>query len=104
MFDYVLKKEKNLIEVLKEGKVVGKLSYIEKDGVVGIDMYKIPVNNDKDSFENYFEVMSIISKELKEKFENFEKIVWGSSSEIKDYDLYASELEKEKIKSKGKIA
>lgn len=97
MFSYVMSNEKNLIDVVKEGEVVGSLKYAEKDGLVSLDMFKIPSFDSNDMFDNYFKVMATISKDLesffKEKFANLKKIVWGAFPEIKDYDLFATDID-----------
>ena len=107
MFSYVMKNEDNLIDVVKEGVVVGSLKYAERDGLVSIDMFKMPEFDSNDVFDKYFKVMATISKDLeavfKDKFDNLRKIVWGTLPEVKDYDLYAADVDQNYVpKAKNK--
>ena len=106
MFDYVMSNEKNLINVMKEGVVVGSLEYAEKDGLVSLDMFKMPDFDSDNTFENYFKVMATISKDLesffKEKFVNLKKIVWGVMPDIKDYDLLAERIDQSYVPKTNK--
>ena len=98
MFTYVMSNEKNLIDVVREGEVVGSLKYAEKNGLVSVDMFKMPELDSSDVFDNYFKVMSTIAKDLeaffKERFTNLKKVIWGTFPEIKDYDLFAEDIDK----------
>ena len=106
MFEYVMSNEENLIDVVKEGEVVGSLKYAESNGLVSLDMFKLPGFDSVDMLDRYFQVMATISKDLEtffeSKFGNLKKVVWGSFPEVKDYDLFAQDVDQNYIPKTNK--
>lgn len=108
MFEYMFDEQKKIIRVVKEGKVVGELAYSEDKDVVCIDMFKVPLEEGNNRFDECFSLLNTMSKDLAEIFgvEDEKKIVWGTFPEIKDYDLQLQtlngELSNKTVKSKGK--